>query len=87
MSVRRRINRYRTEPSGYDYNEVLRKSKAFYRCSEYFEIHPYKIDGEIIYSASSKTIGFKIGEGTRIYKFNREIKRWQEITEQILNND
>lgn len=82
MSVRRRINRYRTEPSGYDYNEVLKKSKAFYRSSEYFEIHPIKIGGQIIYSASSKTIGFKIGEGTRMYMFDRKIKRWQEITEQ-----
>lgn len=85
MSVRRQINRYRKEPSGYDYNVVLKKAKAFYRSSECFEIYPYRSpsDTKTLYTAFSETLGgFKRPKGTRIYKFDRSIKRWVEITEQ-----
>lgn len=30
MAVRRQINRYKTEPFGRDFNEVLRKGKRFH---------------------------------------------------------
>lgn len=84
MAVRRRINRYRHEPSGYDYKEVLKKAKAFFRASEKFEMQPFDstITGEnrIMWMATSETLPpFKPSKGTRFYRFNRKKKRWEEI--------
>lgn len=81
MAVRRQINRYRTAPNGYDYDEVLKKGKAFYRTSEEFEMSPYKgNDGKILWTAEHTTLPtFKPAEGTRRYKFNRDRKKWEEV--------
>lgn len=85
MGARKHINRYRTEPCGYDYNEVLKKGKIFHRNSfnGIFEMTPYKgIDGRIFWTAESETLPpFKRADGTRIYKFDNAAKRWIELTE------
>lgn len=85
MGARRTINRYRTEPSGYDYEEVLKKGKIFHRNSVngIFEMTPYKgIDNRIFWVAESETLPpFKRAEGVRIYKFDNVKKRWVEIIE------
>lgn len=81
MSVRRRINRHRSEPCGYDYADVLKKGKAFHRISEEFEMSPFEASKGTMWMACSRTTPpFKPSEGTRIYKFDRSQKKWIEIT-------
>lgn len=82
MSARGHRNRYRTEPSGYDYNEVLKKGKVFHRASEKFEMSPYKgkYDDRVFWTATTITLPpFKPAEGTRRYIFNIDRKCWEEI--------
>lgn len=84
MGARREINRYRTTPSGYDYNDVLRRGKAFHRNSfnGIFEMMPYTSpsDGRTLWSAEFETLPpFKKPDGTRTYKFDETRKRWIEI--------
>lgn len=92
MSARKHINRYRTEPSGYDYNEVLKKGKTFHRASGIFDMSPYKgkYDDRVLWTATRHSLPpFKPSEGTRRYKFNIDRKRWEEIpiqAEEIISN-
>ena len=81
MAVRQQHNRYRTEPHGYDYDEVLKKGKVFYRASGEFEMSPYKspYDDRVMWTAFPKTIGFAVADGTRRYKFNTITKKWEEV--------
>ena len=41
MAVRKQYNRYKTEPSGKDFEEVLKKAKTFFRNTGRFEIAPF----------------------------------------------
>ena len=83
MGARREINRYRTTPSGYDYNDVLRRGKAFHRDSpDGFEMTPYTSpsDGRTLWSAEFVTKPpFKKPDGTRTYQFDEARMRWIEI--------
>lgn len=82
MGVRRTINRYRTTPIGYDYNDVLRRGKAFHRNNlNGFEMVPCRArDGRVLWSAEFTTKPpFKKPDGTRTYKFDNTRKRWIEI--------
>lgn len=82
MGARRSINRYRTTPSGYDYNDVLRRGKAFYRNNVYgFEMVPFVTrDGRVLWSAENVTLPpFKKHDGARTYQFDKARKHWVEI--------
>lgn len=82
MGVRRSINRYRTTPSGYDYNDVLRRGKAFHRNNfNGFEMVPcHARDGRVLWSAEFTTKPpFKKPEGSRTYEFDEARKHWVEI--------
>lgn len=85
MGARRTINRYRIEPSGYDFAEVLKKGKVFHRnaYNGVFEMTPYKgIDERTFWTAHTETLPpFKKPDGTRTYKFDKERGRWFEIIE------
>lgn len=83
MAVRKQCNRYRTEPHGYDYKEVLKKGKAFYTYNGYWEgiTHdPFEMscyDG--LWIAHKRTLpGFRIKEGTIIVEWDIDKKRWYE---------
>ena len=80
MAVRRQCNRYRTEPSGYDYKDVLKRGKAFFTYNghhEPFEMTDYLGDG--FWMAHTRTHKpFKVHEGTILVKWNRDKKRWEE---------
>lgn len=85
MGVRRTINRYRETPSGYKYDDVLKRGKAFHRNSLIFEMVPFNGDHSkaILWTAEFQILPpFKRPEGTRTYKFDIKRKRWIEITEQ-----
>lgn len=82
MGVRRTINRYRTTPSGFDYDDVLRRGKAFHRNNiDGFEMVPHVCSsGRVMWSAEFITKPtFKKHDGTRTYQFDRVRKRWVEI--------
>lgn len=81
MGARRTINRYRTEPSGYDFIAVLKKSKAFYRASNFFELSPFPDkDGRVFWQSGTETLyPLKRPHGTRCYRFNKTHKRWEEV--------
>lgn len=82
MGVRRTINRYRTTPSGFDYDDVLRRGKAFHRNNlDGFEMVPNgTIEGRVLWSAEFVTMPpFKKPDGTRTYQFDNARKRWVEI--------
>lgn len=82
MGVRRTINRYRTTPSGYDYDDVLRRGKAFHRNNiNGFEMVPFDTsDGRVRWYAEFVTKPpFKKHDGTRTYQFDNARKRWVEI--------
>lgn len=82
MSVRKRINRYQTTPNGYDFKEVLKKGKVFYRGIGRFEMVPFETSSGIRWSAESPTLPpFKPHKGTIRYKFNIDRKRWEETDE------
>lgn len=72
MSARHRHNRRRTCPIGSDYNEVLKKSKVFYRSSEEFEI----TECNDIYVSDYKS-PMKLLPNTEVWKF--ENKHWHRI--------
>lgn len=82
MGARRTINRYRTTASGYDYDDVLRRGKAFHRNNlDGFEMVPFDTsDGRVQWSAEFITkLPFKKPDGTRTYQFDEARKRWIEI--------
>lgn len=81
MGARRTINRYRTTPVGYDYNDVLRRGKALHRYNlDGFEMVPCVCDGNVLWSAEFVTKPpFKKLDGTRTYKFDNTRRRWVEI--------
>lgn len=83
MGARRTINRYRTTPSGYDYNDVLRRGKAFHRNNlNGFEMTPYTspYTGKTLWFAERVTMPpFKKPAGARTYQFDKARKRWIEI--------
>lgn len=83
MGARRTINRYRITPSGYDYNDVLKRGKAFYCNSlDGFEMVPYTnpYSEETWWFAEFPTKPpFKKPNGTRTYQFDNARKRWIEI--------
>ena len=82
MGVRRTINRYRTTPSGYDYDDVLRRGKAFHRNNlDGFEMVPsVSRSGNVLWFAEFVTKPpFKKPDGTRTYKFDNTRRRWVEI--------
>lgn len=81
MAVRRQCNRYRTTPIGYDYDEVLKKGKAFHRISGEFEMQPFEsASGKVMWSAESTTLPtFNAPKGTRKYRFNNSNRRWEEV--------
>lgn len=81
--VRRAINRYKTPPSGYEYDEVLKKGKAFYRNNLEFIMAPFTSkNGEcVLWSAETPPVPpFTLPSGARKYKFNTASRRWEEIT-------
>lgn len=85
MGVRHTHNRTSTTPSGYDYDDVLKRGKAFHRNSSHgiFEMTPYAGKKGTLWMAESETLPpFTRAKGTRIYKFDTTKKRWVEITEQ-----
>lgn len=62
MAVRRQCNRYRTEPFGEDFDDVVKRAKAFYKdetflvskfnrtyCAERPAIHPFKDPEDAVY--------------------------------------
>lgn len=69
MAVRKQCNRYKTEPYGRDFNDVLKRAKAFYK-DETFYITKY---GHI-YSAFRPSIGFK-DPSDAVY-FDKIGRRW-----------
>lgn len=82
MGVRRTINRYRTPPSGYDYADVLKRGKRFYRNSGEFEMKPFKSPGKDTvcwYAVSFTPPPFIAPQGTRKYKFNYHKNKWEEV--------
>lgn len=82
MGARRTINRYRTIPSGYDYDDVLRRGKAFHRNNlDGFEMVPFDTsDGRVLWSAEFVTMPpFKKHDGARTYQFDKTRKHWVEI--------
>lgn len=86
MSVRKTHNRARTTPSGYDYDDVLKRGKVFHRNSYngIFEMTPYEGKNGTLWTAESETLPpFTRPKGTRVYKFDNTKRRWVEITEQI----
>ncbi len=89
MGVRKTHNRAKTTPSGYNYDDVLKRGKVFHRNSYngIFEMQPYGgKDGVILWTAERETHPpFTRPKGTRVYKFDNTKRRWVEITEQINN--
>lgn len=81
--VRRTINRYKTPPHGYDYNEVLKKGKTFYRTDREFIMAPFtsKNGERVLWSAETSPLPpFTLPSGARKYKFNNSSRRWEEVT-------
>ena len=76
MAVRKQCNRYRTPPSGTDFDNVLKRGKTFYRSYGEFEMTPW---GDR-WTAERPTVSpFKMLEGTIVYKWNYKDKKWQII--------
>lgn len=71
MSARKQINRYKTEPSGADFDDVAKRAKAFFKDGE-FCIWKYRE----IWNTSRPAIGFANPQGAVVYiKTNG---RWEE---------
>lgn len=80
MGVRRTINRVKQSPSGYDFNEVLKKAKAFFRGYGQFEMQPFETSSGVRWHAEYPTLPpLQPHKGTVRYKFNIERKRWEEV--------
>ena len=75
MSVRKQHNRYRTEPFGTDFNDVVKRAKAFYK-SGVFGICQY---GNV-YSTFTPSIVFKDPDETIYYKYIEGAKRGKWIS-------
>lgn len=69
MGARRTINRYRTEPFGTDFNDVLKRAKTFFK-DETFYITEYRG----VYNAFRPSIAFKDPENA-VY-FEKQGRRW-----------
>jgi len=74
MAVRKQCNRYKTEPYGIDFHDVLKRAKAFYK------------DGTImivkygdIFTSSRPSIGFKNPDNAVF--FTKKGNKWQEGVE------
>lgn len=87
MGARKSINRYRTEPYGYDYKDVLNRGKRFYTYNGYhdnFEMQPFVCDGRIQWSAESETLHpFTAPKGTVKVKWNG--KRWVQYSNETVS--
>ena len=81
MAVRSQHNRYREEPWGHDFNDVLKRGKVFHRASGEFDMIPFTDSNNNItdWMASRVQIGFRVHEGTRRFVFNVRTKRWEEF--------
>lgn len=78
MGVRRQCNRYKTEPYGADFNDVLKRAKAFFRDDGEFMICGYQLSRPTVWTSSSVPLPpFSIRSDTRIYK--KIGRRWVEI--------
>lgn len=69
MAVRRQCNRYRTEPFGTDFDDVLKRAKRYYK-NERFYISKF----ENVYTALLPSIGFKDPDNA-VY-FHKTNGRW-----------
>lgn len=73
MAVRRQCNRYKTAPSGRDFQEVLKKAKSFFRNTGRFEIALF---GGVYTTTGETDPCYSVPDGTRFFVFNG--KRWKE---------
>ncbi|WP_458397846.1 hypothetical protein [Anaerotignum sp.] len=78
MAVRKQHNRYRTEPAGTDFEDVVKKAKAFYKDGT-FGIWKY----ESVWNTFRPSIAFKDPEGTIYFRYvkDHESKRGKWIKE------
>ena len=77
MAVRKQCNRYRTEPYGMAYEEVLKKAKAFYRTAGVFELT--QSSSGMWHAQSETNYPFIKNETARTYKFNYQTNKWLEV--------
>ena len=78
MSVRKQHNRYRTEPYGRNYKNVLKRGKAFFTIGgEHYSFEMSQYHG--IWTARKRTLpGFSPPEGTIIVEWNQRKRKWEE---------
>lgn len=72
MAVRRQCNRYRTEPFGRDYEDVLKRGKAFYKEGSFM-----MAEYSGVWSALNIPAFGTLPESARI--FSKIDGRWQEV--------
>lgn len=72
MAVRHQHNRRKTEPWGTDFNDVLKRAKAFFKDGVFY-ITKY----QDIYSAGRPSIVFKNPDDARY--FQKQGRWWKEI--------
>lgn len=73
MAVRKTINRYKTEPFGHEYKEVLKRGKAFHKDGSFMMVE-YKS----VWTAASLPAWGKLPDGARVYE--KVSGRWIERT-------
>lgn len=71
MSVRRQINRYKTEPFGRDFDEVLKKAKRFHNASRTFMMVEYLG----VWTAAASLEGLTGAPKDAIY-YHKEGNKW-----------
>ena len=77
MSVRKQHNRYRTEPYGRNYKDVLKRGKAFFTIGgEHYSFELSQYHG--IWTAHERTLPGCIPEGTIIVEWNQRKRKWEE---------
>ncbi len=78
MSVRKQHNRYRTEPYGRNYKDVLKRGKAFFTIGgEHYSFEMSQYHG--IWTAHERTLpGCSPGRGAIIVEWNQRKRKWEE---------
>ena len=72
MAVRKQCNRYKTEPFGTDYNDVLKRAKRFFKDGTFMMVKYGNV-----WTSTTVPIGFKKPENA-IY-FTKNNGRWENV--------
>ena len=75
MAVRRQCNRYKTEPFGKDYNDVLKRGKSFFKIEGEFMMMPPLYEGSI-WTAHRLPVFGSLPKGAIV--FAKENGRWHK---------